>query len=267
MNVIKFDIEIKKGWFLPDKQKTIKQLIVESFQKELDFQGDFIDKLKEEWSNVQFEQVRSLNSPVFLVGYVTSMNIKIFLFEKSNKGLRGRNNIALEVIAFGDLPVDQILNESFAKIQKTNTDLVCSHINDTRIFIFPFSTATRDIYDYELKIRAELKRPYNVSKTDIGRWLFMFLIATLFIVMYFKLESNSLTPEKKEENSATLNTYISLFGSAIFYLLTDLVIYFLIPFFRRRSNRKIEINNLSSVVEARTELPDQNDEQLNIPEV
>lgn len=265
MNVIKYDIEITKGWFFPDKTRTVKEQIIDAFKKELDFQGDFLDRLKEEWNNIQLEQVRALNSPNFLVGYVTSMNIKIFLFEKNNTGLRGKNNIALEVISYGDLPVDQILNESFSKIQKTNNNLVCNHINDTRIFIFPFDTATRDIYNYELKIRAELKKPYNVSKSDMLRWLFMFLIASISLILYFNLNGKSNTQELKNANSTFLNVYISIFGSAIFYLLTDAVIYFLIPFFRKRNYRKIEITNLSSVVEARTELPIEESEALIIP--
>lgn len=265
MNVIKYDIEIKKGWFFPDKTSSVKDQIINSFKNELDFQGDFITRLQEEWANIQLEQVRALNSPNFLVGYVTSMNIKIFLFEKNNTGLRGKNNIALEVISFGDLPVDQILNESFSKIQKTNKNLACNHINDTRIFIFPFDTATRDIYDYELKIRAELKKPYNVSKSDLFRWFLMFIVASISLILYFYLNSSSITSDQKEVNSTFLNIYLSLFGSALFYLLSDGIIYFLIPFFRRRNYRKIEITNLSSVVEARTELPAEEVEQLNIP--
>lgn len=267
MNVIKYDIEIKKGWFFPDKTKSVKEQIIDSFKNELEFEGDFKLRLQEEWTNIQLEQVRALNSPNFLVGYVTSMNIKIFLFEKNNTGLRGKNNIALEVISFGDLPVDQILNESFSKIQKTNKALSCNHINDTRIFIFPFDTATRDIYDYELKIRAELKKPYNVTKSDIFRWFIMFLVAAISLILYFNLNSNSINAEDKEKNSTLLNIYLSIFGSALFYLLSDGIIYFLIPFFRRRNYRKIEITNLSSVVEARTELPMQDEEQLIIPEL
>ena len=265
MNVIKYDIEIKKKWFLPDKTKTVMEEIINSFKKELDFQGEFLDRLKEEWKNITFEQVRALNSENFLVGYVTSMNIKIFLFEKTNTGLRGRNNIAIEAIAFGDLPVEQILNESFSKIQKTINNLNCNHINDTRIFIFPFDSATRDIYNYELKIRAELKSPYNVSRADKIRWLFMFLIASIALVLYYKLNSTSINEQAKEQNSTWLNIYLSVFGSALFYLLTDAIIYYVIPFFTRRSYRKFEISNLSSVVEARTELPIENDEQLIIP--
>lgn len=265
MNVIKYDIEIKKKRFLPDKTKTVKEEIINSFKKELDFHGEFLDRLQEEWRNIQFEQVRALNSVNFLVGYVTSMNIKIFLFEKSNTGLRGKNNIAIEVIAFGDLPVEEILNESFSKIQKTSNNLNCSHINDTRIFIFPFDSATRDIYDYELKIRAELKSPYNVSKADKIRWLFMFLIATIALVLYYRLNSIGISVQVHEDISTWQNIYLSVFGSAIFYLLTDTIIYYVIPFFKRRSYRKVEISNLSSVVEARTELPLDNDEQLIIP--
>jgi hypothetical protein len=267
MNVIKFDIEIKKGWYFPDKTKSVKEQIIDSFKNELEFEGDFNLRLQNEWTNIQLEQVKALNSPNLLVGYVTSMNIKIFLFEKNNTGLRGKNNIALEVISFGDLPVDQILNESFSKIQKTNKNLSCNHINDTRIFIFPFDTATRDIYNYELKIRAELKRPYNITRSDSIRWLIMFLVATTSLILYFNLNSNTVATEDKESKDTLLNIYFSIFGSALFYLISDGIIYFLIPFFRKRNYRKIEITNLSSVVEARIESPMQSDEPLIIPEL
>lgn len=266
MNVIKFDIEIKKGWFFADKKKSVKEQIVFAFEKELDFEGPFIDRLKEEWENIQLPSLKALNSSNFLVGFVTSKNIKIFLFEKNNTGLRGKNNIALEVIAYGDLPVEQILNESFTKIQSVNDNLKCNHINDTRIFIFPFDTSTRDIYNYELKVRAELKSPYNISKNDIFRWIFMFLIAAISSIIYFKIDNSKADPTQKEKNDAILNIFISICGSAIFYLISDAVLYFVIPFFKRRSHRNVQINNLSSVVEARTELPFNDDEELIIPE-
>jgi hypothetical protein len=266
MNVIKFDIEINKKRFFADKEKTIKEQINNCFQGELDFQGDFVERLKEEWNNIQLEQVKALNSPKFLIGYATSRNIKIFLFEKSNTGLRGKNNIALEVIAFGDLPVDQILNESFSKIQKVNTSLKCNHINDTRIFIFPFDSTTKDIFNYELKVRAELRSPYQVNNNDIFRWVFMLIIASISIILYFNLNNSNLESNKADNNDVLLNIYLSICGSAIFYLITDLVVYFIIPLCKRKNHRKIEINNLSSVVEARTEYVPESVEQLTIPE-
>lgn len=266
MNVIKYDIEIKKGWFFPDQKSSIKQQIIASFERELDFEGAFFDRLKEEWDNIQLTSVKALNSSGFLLGYVTSKNIKIFLFEKNNTGLRGKKNIALEVIAFGDLPVEQILNESFIKIQSVNGNLRCNHINDTRIFIYPFDTATRDIYDYELKVRAELKSPFNVSKNDIARWIFMIIIAAFTSILYFKLDNSTLDPIQREKNNAILNIYISICGSALFYLISDAVLYFVLPFLRRRNYRTVQINNLSSVVEARTEIPNIIEEQLTIPE-
>ena len=239
MNVIKYDIEIKNRRFRQDKTLSIKDQIVNSFKNELEFEGDYIDCLQKEWINIQYEQVRALNSPIFLVGYVTSMNIKIFLFEKTNTGLRGRNNIALEVISFGDLPVDQILNESFAKIQRTNKNLSCNHINDTRIFIFPFDTATRDIYNYELKIRADIKNPYEITKLNFIRWFLVFLLAVISLIIYLYSNNNQLSTKEKEDISPFLNFYFSLFCSSIFYLISDAIFYFVIPFFSKKNNRKI----------------------------
>lgn len=157
MNVIKFDIEIKKLRFWHKNLGNVKAQIEAGFQAELDFVGNYTDRLKEEWENIQLPLVKALNSSGFLIGYATSKNIKIFLFEKNNTGLRGKNNLALEVISYGDLPVEQILNESFSKIKSVLKKLRCSHINNTKIFIFPFDSATRDIFSYELKVRANLK--------------------------------------------------------------------------------------------------------------
>jgi hypothetical protein len=266
MNVIKYDIEIKKRRFIWDNKKSIKDQLIDCFKKELEFAGDYDDCLQEEWNAISLEQVRALNSSSFLVGYATSKSINIFLFEKSNVGLRGKNNIAIEVIAFGDLPVEQILNESFSKIQEVNKSLSCNHINATRIFIFPFDTATRDIYNYELKIRAELKKPYNINYSDIGRWILMFLVSIISLFLYFNLKEGKRFVGEMEDDNTLLSIYLSIFGSAIFYLLTDAIIYFIIPFFRRRNYRRIEITNLSSVVEARTELPIEKGERLIIPE-
>lgn len=93
----------------------------------------------------------------------------------------------------------------------------------------------------------------------------MFLIALIALVLYYRLNSISIDEKSKENNSTWLNIYLSVFGSALFYLLTDAIVYYVIPFFTRRNYRKVEISNLSSVVEARTESPVEHDEQLIIP--
>lgn len=264
MNVIKFDIEIKKRKFGSKKLANVKRHIEDCFKNELDFEGSFPDRLKEEWNSIDFASVKALNSEGFLIGYVTSKNIKIFLFEKNNTGLRGKHNIAIEVIAFGDLPVELILNESFFKIKKVIKKLKCNHINDTRIFIFPFDTSTRDIFSYELKVRANLKNPFNINTNDIIRWAAMFLIACVFAVMYLKIDTS--TKELKLDNTAAANIYISISGSAIFYLIGDLILYLVVPLFKRRSFRNVEITDLSSVVEAKSDLPISQTEKLTIPE-
>ncbi len=264
MNVIKFDIEIKKPRFGGKELSSVRTHIESCFQNELDFEGSFLEKLKEEWNNIEFSSVKALNSEGFLIGYSTSKNIKVFLFEKNNTGLRGKNNIALEVIAFGDLPVELILNESFFKIKKVITKLSCNHINDTRIFIFPFDSSTRDIFSYELKVRANLKNPFNIKLNEIIRWAAMFFIACIFAVMFLKIDTS--TEELKQKNSAASNIYISIAGSAIFYLIGDFILYLLVPVFKRRSFRNVEITDLSSVVEAKSDLSMNHTEKLTIPE-
>ncbi len=255
MNVIKFDIEIKKGFWLK-RDLTIKNHVKSCLENELDFEGDFAQVISNEWNNLTYTNIKSLNSPNFLLGYLTSKNIRIFLFEKDSSSVRGRNNIAVEIIAFGDLSVEQILNQSFIKVKSVIKDANCNHINETRIFIYPFDTSEKDIYSYDLKVRANLKSVYGAEKNDYIRWSCMALAIFVTIVLYIKTPST---------DSTMLSVYQSIYLSAIFYLFTDLVLYVVIPFFRKRTFRNVEIADLSSVVETAQQFNNE-EEELTIPQ-
>jgi hypothetical protein len=258
VNVIKFDIEIKKSFWLKS-DITIKSHVKTCLERELDFEGDFAKVISNEWNNLTCSNIKSLNSPNFLLGYLTSKNIRIFLFEKDSSSVRGRNNIAVEIIAFGDLSVEQILNQSFIKVRSVIKKANCNHINETRIFIYPYDSSEKDIYSYDLKVRANLKSVFKSDRNDYIRWGCMALAIFVTIILYIK------TDGKTSEGATMLNVYLSIYVSAIFYLFTDLVLYLVLPFFRKRAFRNVEIADLSSVVETAQQFPN-NEEELTIPQ-
>ena len=260
MNIIKFNIELEKNRS-SEKEKPIKEIISENFIGELDIDNPNIHTLLEdEWGNIEYKTVCALKPNSSIIGYSTSNSIRIFLFTKNSNGINAKNNLTLEIIALGDLPVEQILNDSFSKIQDINKNLCCKYIDNSRIFIFPFDSNSQDIYDYELKIRADLKSPYKYEKNDFIRWSIVFL-ALVVIISLFSFSSD---PDFK-------SIYISLGASAIFYLFTDIILYIVVPFFRKKNHRNVQINNLSSFVETgknpNNNSNKNNNRSLEIPEV
>lgn len=262
MNIIKFDIEIKKNilYFSYFSKKSAREIIENCFVKKLEFEGNLKECLKNEWDNIKLPELKALCSHEYLIGYTTTKNIKVFLFEKDNTNLRGKDNVSLEVISFGDLPVEQILNESFIKIKSIVTKLKCEHINDTRIFIFPYDSIKKDIYTYELKIRADLKSRFNIKFSDFIRWGFIFLTITICAILFLKAYSKLLL------ENPLLRIYLSIIAAGIFYLLCDFITLVLIPLIFKRGHMRVEINNLSSVVETGVDSYNTQSKELNIPE-
>jgi len=271
MNVIKFDLEIKKrvafgtlrnkvsAWMKKGLPPTVGELFTQAFSSEHDFAGNFNDALRDEWDKISFAQVKALLTVDQLVGSATTNGIQVFLFEKNVHALQSRNNSSIEVIAFGDLPVTQILNYSFKKIWRvlSKKSLKCSHIDETRIFIYPFDSRDRDIQSSELKIRADLKSRFSFGRTEIWRWAIILLVTIIGLVLVLIAGEPAPTGAPQSTGQSAANSaspfrpvYFSIMCSGIFFLLLDLTTHFIVPFFAGRNNRQVEINDLSSVVEA-----------------
>ena len=78
MNVIKFNIEIKKRFAYFDKKESIHSIVEKNFQSEIDFDGDFYKKIKSEWKSIEYENIKSLNSEKSLKGYFTTKKCYFF---------------------------------------------------------------------------------------------------------------------------------------------------------------------------------------------
>lgn len=255
MNVVKFDIEIRKRFFC-SKDKSVSKLIDGNFLNEFEQTDNLAEEIKKEWQDISSENLRALKSEKNIKLYLTIKNIKIFIFENTATRIKSKNNISFEVIAFSDIDVEELLNLAYKKIRSVINDknIICKHIGETRIYIYPYNSSSDDIYSYDLKIRANLIKPLNISYKDIIRWSLVFLLALICFIY-----------STKEVDTNTKAILQSITASAIFYLVIDFVLLILIPLIFKRGQRTIKINNLSSVVETTDVLPTNND-SLKIPE-
>lgn len=259
MNVIKFTVEIdKRSKFFSSKD--IADLINLNLNDEFSNQNNLIETFREEWKNVSYPNIRALKSEMSIHSQLTAKNVKIFIFNiTQNNQAQSKHSISYEVIAFGDMEVQKLLNISFSKITGVfnSFSLRCKHIGETRIFIFPFNTNTNDIFSYDLKIRADIEKPINISKNEIFRWMIMALI--LVACVFYNLNLKENTDDK--------NIALSILGSSLFYLITDIIIFIVAPAISQRGQRVVKINDLTSFVEAQDNvMADNNNNQIQIPE-
>lgn len=266
MNVIKYDIEVKnlrkeyffQFWRKRESEFSVKQNVKTLFEKESEFDGEYQIALQSEWNSLDKENIRRLNHSNYLVGYITKNNTKIFLFELDSAVITGRNNVAIQVYAFGTLPIEDILNETFTKIKSVLTELSCSLINKSLIYIYPFNTNEQDIESTELKIKASLQSIIKLKSTDIVRWGLVIILGLICLVWALSLGANN--PELQ-------STLKSVFGSGIFYVLLDLIITVIVPFLTSKHKKKVIIENLSSVLERTNEIENLGQaENLEIPQ-
>lgn len=262
MNVIKFTVEINKRSKILSNS-SISELISAKMAEEFSDIENILQTFQQEWRNIEYPNIRALRPDLSLYSYLTAKNIKIFIFHiTQNNQAQSRHNISYEVIAFGDMDVQKLLNTSFSKISEVynSWQIKCKHIGETRIFIFPFNSSTNDIFAYDIKIRANLEKPINISKNEVFRWVLM----TLILVASFCYNINL------NKNSDNKNIALSILGSSLFYLITDLIIFILIPAITQMGHRFVRINDLSSFVEAQDHTIAPNNQvdnnQIQIPE-
>lgn len=262
MNVIKFTIEINKRLKILSNS-SISELISAKMAEEFSDVENILQTFQNEWQNIEYTNIRALRSELSLYSYLSAKNIKIFIFNITQNGqAQSRHSISYEIIAFGDMDVQKLLNASFSKISEVynSWQIKCNHIGETRIFIFPFNSNTNDIFAYDIKIRANLEKPINISNNEVFRWVLMALILVASFCYNINLNNDS-------DNK---NIALSILGSSLFYLITDLIIFILIPSITQMGHRYVRINDLSSFVEAQDQAISPNNQinnnQIQIPE-
>jgi hypothetical protein len=253
MNVISYEIEIKRskllGFNLSDKEKGVFDLVANSFGDELEIKNKNLqESIETEWEEIGYSELKAIFNKKNCCGYSTTENLKLFLFEKSNSAARSKNNITVDLIAFGKLDATKILNHSYVKIKNiiSSKKLTCSYIDGAQAFIYPFDTQRNDIYSYELKVKADLISRFTINNKVYSRWIIM--IIGFLVALILKTSGKSTTETDQATNvSGVMDSIIAAF---VFYLLVELVIYYVIPFFTQKSKKHLKISNLSSFVES-----------------
>jgi hypothetical protein len=247
MNVVKFDIEIHRKRSLVQSDLTVFQLATKGFTNDLESHGNIATEMRNEWTSLEFPNVSALNSARYLVGYTTTNNVRVFVFEKAKSDVRGRNNVTFQVIAIGDAQVQKIFNKAIAQIRSVlhPHSLRCNPIEGTRIHIYPFNSAEHDIYSHSIVVRADLASLIRVGKFELIQWLF--LIMVIFVTSLLLNASDDNT------NKNLIAFYWSIIGSCVFVLVIDLFKYLIVPLMFQRNSRHVEVTDLSSVVE--TDVP------------
>lgn len=244
MNVIRFSIEIERaGWF----RKTVEpvaDLVRRQFETDLQAGDGFEAALRKQWDDLEFREVSYINTSNALVGFTRVVNVRVFLFRSTDAVVVGRNNLSLDVIVVGDMQVEDLLNISFSKIVSILKKglLKCKHINQTRIYIYPFDSSKYDIFTYTLQIRAELKSRFKVGISDLIKWAIFAFLLIVVSILYWKTDATN--------NADWATLYRSLSIAFFSVLLIDLVSFFLGPLFSGKYDKKVVINDLSSVLQA-----------------
>lgn len=253
MNVLKYLIEIST---IPKKTKkmSIYEVIVDCLENDQSFDGDnYKSAIEDEWNKLSHDAIKTINSPKYLLGGFEKNGIRIFIFEKRKDGLKNKNNLTLEVLSFADLPAEKILNDSFGKISSVLTKLKTKYIDDSQILIYPYDTQRKDIWSPEMMIKADIISPFSFDKKLIARWILIGLLTIILGILFFTTESDPAVINKEtneiEGGSDLKNIYSSLMLSGIFYILLELVIHLIIPYFFSKQKKNIQVKNLSSIVD------------------
>lgn len=250
MNVISYEIEIKRSTFLgfniSDKKKSVFDLVADSFKDELEVQNtDLKEGLETEWGKIEYSELGAIFNKANCCGYSTTENLKLFLFEKSKSAARSKNNITVDLIAFGKLDATKILNHSFLKIKNilSEKNLTCKYIDGAQAFNYPFDTQKNDIYSYELKVKVDLISRFSLNNKVYSRWIVM--IIGFLIALVIKGGDKPV-----EEGALQSGVMDSIIASFIFYLSVEILIYFIVPFFTEKNKKYLKISNLSSFIES-----------------
>ena len=265
MNVVKYSIEAsvkgKKNSF------PITDLMTECLKNRLQYNDDFQNSLLETWDQFPNTGIKTLYSSNYLIGTFTKNKIQIFIFRDDINKIRPNDSCSIDILAIGDLGIDNIVNDSFAAVTKILDKMKCDFIKDSKIFLYPYDNSQKDIWSPELKIKADYDPPYIYEKKDLVRIFLVSLITIIFLILYLIAPSTI-----KNENGQVLTNnieivYRTLFLSGFFYLIIDALINFIIPSLFYRKKKNIKIKDLSNFIELTDDNPFSERTKLSTPSI
>lgn len=260
MNVIQFDIEVKhsrNGKYSSKKGDNVHLLLRNSFENEIEYEHNFLDEIVTEWESLTYDNIKVLNSSKYLLGWSNTKNIKFLLFDKSKGVTKSKTNVSVEVIAYGDIEVDEILNSTLKKIKQivTHKNMRSSLIAQSKVFIYPFDKKENDIESPELKVRANISQWFDFDKKVIYTWVIISIVSVLLFAIYLTLE----------DDNKSKNVLLSLACAGISYIIIEIVVNIVAPFITG-IKKKVIIKDLTRFVESGTVGMVTTNEKLDIPE-
>lgn len=238
MNVIRFELEvIRRRSPVGDKSTSMLAQIRTRFEESLDSSKPVSEAVSEQWSMLELRNVRAIRDSSQVVGSVIVEGIQAFIFESHNSSVRNKNNVSLEVIAIGDPGIETLLNTVTRQIRDIlGWRIRCDHIVGSRIIIYPFDSTHNDIVSHDLKVKAKVKGPFNIGKTELIKWAVLAILLAIALTLYL-----TVSPEN------TLYRTVSI--SIALVLVFDFIYFVLVPMLAHRKDRSVHVSDLSTVVE------------------
>lgn len=244
MNIVIYSIEASISG--KKHQAPITDLMKDNFKENLHYTGKYENVLQDTWKDLPFDMIKTLYSPKYLIGtFVTKSKIQIFLFRSDVNGIKPKNSCSIDVLAIGDLGINNIVNNSFTEITKIIGKIKCNFINDSKIFLLPYDVKQKDIWSPDLKIKADYNPINKYRKDDFIRIGVVTILTIIFLIFYLL----NLTTHTDDTNNNPEIIFRSLFISGLFYIILDSIVKLLIPSIFYYKKKDITIKDLSNFFE------------------
>ena len=249
LNIISYDIELTRRKKITGD---ILTLITASISKHYTVDLGNRPLIESAWTNLQYQELTSINSPAFLLFSFTIENVQIFAFKKATPNVVSINELSITVVAISQKEINLILKSSYNKILNIFSDsLKVAVIEGTKVNLYPFDFEKNDVLSPSFYIKAEYDN--SVIKLDTKDWvkLFIFVIITcIFIVIYFTTPSEIIDPDTKEKTANNLKElYGSVMGLGLGFVIIELITNLLVPKLFKQKYPSVLIKNFSNIFE------------------
>jgi hypothetical protein len=249
LNIISYDIELtRKKKVTEEIQTLITSAISDNYSVDLGNRP----LIESSWTELQYQELTSINSPAFLLFSFTIENVQIFLFKKTTPNVVSINELSITVVAISQKEINLILKSSYNKILNIfSNSLNVLVIEGTQVNLYPFDFEKNDVLSPSFYIKADYDN--RVIKLDTKDWvkLFIFVIITcVFIVIYFTTPTEIIDPETKEKTANNLKeVYGSVMGLGLGFVIIELIANLLVPKLFKQKYPSVLIKNFSNIFE------------------
>lgn len=249
MNVVIFTIRFRRRYFSlkywKNRNNSISSLIDRDIRSSYSVtmtDTNYISTLNSIYNNLPQENMKVLLPQETLIGKLEIENINFFLF-KSNNDFDSKYNCTINVLAYAETEIENIINSSYGFIKKVFKRVVPIISLKNNLFLYPFDKEANDICSIDLKIRTDINTEKYYESRD---WIRIGCIVILFLTslaLYFETQDNEWHI-----------IYRTVLISSAFFIIIDFLFYFItpsyiFPLFRRRKKYRINIKNLESAIQ------------------